>query len=163
MTGDALTFLMRWATIVIIYVKSRLDDVYLSNTLESGREKNSKVSKLRFGKIAHSRNNPKGYFPTSTAEMNSGQSTDLISGNLHEIPEEAQYHEPMIDQPIDLQMDMLKKSLQEFGQTLDEINKNIATQIKKGIEGNYEEMKETFKLRHTETKRRLDRLEKKTK
>ena len=156
---------MRWATIVSIYAKSRLDEVHLSTTLESGREKNSKVSKLRFGKSAHSRNSPKGYFAksTSTAEINSSQSNDLISGNLHEIPEEAQYHEPMIDQPIDLQMDMLKNSLQEFGQTLDEINKNIATQIKKGIEGNYEEMKQTFKLRHCETKRRLDRLEKKTK
>ena len=113
----------------------------------------------------------------STTGSNVGRKSKVSSKSMLSITAEADSISAQMEHDSGALMDasVIKESLDTIYQQLEEISQNNVSQYrkiseknkecqetKKRLEKNVKEMNETMKLQHSETRRRLDRLEKKS-
>ena len=159
MIGSVVTWAMKMVMLVIGYLKLRLHNKKVSQIVELDMDE--KVEK------SNASTSPTRVIITQSNECSS-KSNNEINRNTTDFPSIIELH-------IDPLKDMIKNSLEEIHQKVERIEQNNGTEIKNIVEKvdanckekckggeYYKEIKESIKLQHRETRRRLERIEKKT-
>ena len=161
---------MSW---LAIYVMQCLGINKESTPLESDPEECLQASQLRFGDRADDKNNVAKYRVPSTSRtrLNLSRLKEGSSTIQKNVVDSSDLHTSK-NNPSDVQMGMLKESLLRcFDQKWEKVEQNIATQFRKinernraqcketerQVEKDLKELKETIKLQHRETRKRLER------
>ena len=169
---------MTWMISKVSIIKVCLNNHFGTTKVPSERETEEaydvQVSKLKRDKISNNVISASSYRApvTSTTKLNISVSNEEGFKYLHNGNERSNVLKQMLEATAKDQNDILKESLESVYRKLEEIEQNNANQFRKITEQNKEteqhvdkslkEMKETMKLQHRETRRRLDKCEEKT-